>query len=63
MNAHNNLGLALVRQSQPVEAIKHFTQALAITPDSAETHNNLGIALAARNNMVQQCGNLPGRCN
>ncbi len=43
--AHNNLGLALMADGQPDEAIAHYRRAIEIEPGFAGTHNNLGIAL------------------
>jgi tetratricopeptide (TPR) repeat protein len=42
---HNNLGVSLHALNRGVEAIAHFTKALVIKPDCADTHANLGIAL------------------
>jgi len=44
--AHNNLGLALAKQGNTVEAISHYTEALRINPDYVKAHNRLGIVLA-----------------
>jgi len=44
--AHYNLGFALASQGQTDEAIEHYQQALAISPNSAKAHNNLGILLS-----------------
>jgi hypothetical protein len=43
--AHNILGLALVRLDKLQEATGQFEQAVRISPDYAEAHNNLGNAL------------------
>lgn len=43
--AHNNLGLALQRQNQPSDALRHFQAALEINPDFALAHFNLGVLL------------------
>jgi tetratricopeptide (TPR) repeat protein len=45
--AHNGLGLALIVDRRPGEAVPHFRRALKIRPGFAEAHNNLGGALAA----------------
>jgi tetratricopeptide (TPR) repeat protein len=44
--AHNNLGIALVRQGRLEEAIQSFLSALNINPDYANASSNL---LAVRN--------------
>src|SRR4030042_1288685 len=41
-DANINLGIALLRQGNIDEAIKHFNEALRITPDSVKAHKNLG---------------------
>ena len=41
VEAHNNLGLALVGRGQTDAAITQFRNALEIKPDCAETHSNL----------------------
>jgi tetratricopeptide (TPR) repeat protein len=43
--AHVNLGFALAKQGQDVEAISHFNEALRLEPESATAHLNLGNAL------------------
>jgi tetratricopeptide (TPR) repeat protein len=43
-NAHNNLGNALVEQSQRAEAESCYRQALRLNPHYANAHNNLGSA-------------------
>ena len=43
--AHDNLGLTLLHEGRPDEAISQFHQALRLKPEDAEAHNNLGIAL------------------
>jgi tetratricopeptide (TPR) repeat protein len=45
VEAHNNLGLALVRLGKVPDAISHYEQAIRINPDYAEAHYNFGIAL------------------
>jgi len=42
---HDSLGLILVNQGRPLEAIEQFVQALQIKPDFAEAHNDLANAL------------------
>jgi tetratricopeptide (TPR) repeat protein len=44
--AHTNLGVALFEQGKVEEAIKEYSEALAIQPNFAKAHNNLGVALA-----------------
>jgi len=46
VNAHNLLGIVLIRQSRPEEALSVFRTALAVDPQSAEANNNLGNTLA-----------------
>jgi Flp pilus assembly protein TadD len=46
--AHNNLGVALVRLGQPDQAIEHFKAALAIDPEYTDARNNLEKTLKAR---------------
>jgi protein O-mannosyl-transferase len=46
--AHGSLGAVLARRGQVNDAIVHFREALAITPNYAEAHNNLGVALSGR---------------
>jgi tetratricopeptide (TPR) repeat protein len=43
--AYNNLGLALMADGQPDEAMERYRRALEIEPAFAGAHNNLGIAL------------------
>ncbi len=40
--AHNNLGLALKKEGQLDDALRHYTEALRVRPDSAITYNNIG---------------------
>ena len=40
-----NLGVALVKQKRPSEAITFFKRAIEIDPESFNAHNNLGLAL------------------
>jgi tetratricopeptide (TPR) repeat protein len=48
---HLQLGVSLLRQDRPVEAIKKFQDVLAINPKSAKALNNIGVALAAQANL------------
>jgi tetratricopeptide (TPR) repeat protein len=45
VQAHNNLGVALIRQGKVDEAIRSFSGALQIRPDYAEASHNLKTAL------------------
>jgi len=45
LDAHNNLGNALVKLGRIDEAIEHYQAVLRREPDHADAHNNLGIAL------------------
>jgi tetratricopeptide (TPR) repeat protein len=45
-DAHNNLGLALVKAGRAAEAVPHFQAALSVT-DKPDIHHNLGSALDA----------------
>jgi Flp pilus assembly protein TadD len=47
--AHNNLGVLLLGQDKPHEAIAHFYMALQINPENAEPHNNLGDVFLQQN--------------
>ena len=53
VEAHHNLGTALVQLNRLEEAKAHFEKAIAIRPDSAEAHNNLGNVLAKVNRLDQ----------
>jgi len=46
VEAHNNLGLALLQQGRMAEAITHYQKALDIKPDYPEIQNNLAWVLA-----------------
>jgi len=45
VNAHFDMGAALVRRSEFEQAIKHYTEVLRIRPGYTTAHNNLGDAL------------------
>ena len=47
VDAHNNMGVALMVQGKVEEAVAHYERALAIDPDHVNAHTNLGIALVA----------------
>ena len=46
--AHNNLGVVLVRLGRLDEAIEHFKAALAIDPEYVDARNNLNKTLKSR---------------
>jgi tetratricopeptide (TPR) repeat protein len=43
---HIQLGLLMLRQAKPEDAIEHFQRAVDINPKSAIAYNNIGVALA-----------------
>ncbi|HVT08300.1 MAG TPA: tetratricopeptide repeat protein [Polyangia bacterium] len=43
--AHNNLGVFLLEQGQPQEALAHFTRAVELRPEYAKAQYNLGALL------------------
>ena len=43
--AHNSLGITLVRLGRQQEAMEHWKRALQIKPDYAEVHNNMGVVM------------------
>ncbi|MGA2137853.1 MAG: tetratricopeptide repeat protein [Verrucomicrobiia bacterium] len=43
--AHNSLGITLARLGRQQEAMRHWEQALQITPDYIEVHNNMAVIL------------------
>ena len=49
--AHNNLGVALLRQGNFAEAKAHFQQALEIDPDYTDAQNDLGMAFLREENV------------
>jgi tetratricopeptide (TPR) repeat protein len=51
--ADNDLGIALMAQGRPQEAIGHLERALRIEPDYAVAHNNLGNALIQSGRMPE----------
>ncbi|MBW2431301.1 MAG: tetratricopeptide repeat protein [Deltaproteobacteria bacterium] len=51
--AHNNLGFALAKQGQDVEAIRHYKEALRLEPESSLTHLNLGNAMARQGKLEE----------
>ncbi|MGA2255165.1 MAG: tetratricopeptide repeat protein [Thermoguttaceae bacterium] len=54
--AHCDLGNALVRRGQVVEAIEHYKRALEIKPNFAEAHCDLGNALVGRGQVDEAIG-------
>jgi serine/threonine-protein kinase len=52
---YDSLGLACFESTPPrkEEAVRYFTAAVALRPDSAAAHNNLGAALARQNKLPQ----------
>jgi tetratricopeptide (TPR) repeat protein len=48
---HMQLGVSLLRQGRPDDAIKQFRRVLAINPKSATAYNNIGVALATQANL------------
>lgn len=53
VRAHENLGDILERQGRTNEAIRHYTEALAIRLDFADAHNNLAPALRHRGRLEE----------
>ena len=47
---HMQLGVSLLRQGKPEDAIKEFQRVLTINPKSAVAYNNIGVALATQAN-------------
>ncbi len=43
--AHYNLGILLVNRGRSDEVMAHFSEALRLQPDDADSHYNLGVAL------------------
>jgi Tfp pilus assembly protein PilF len=50
--AHGNLGLTLASKGDTGAAIRHYREALRMSPRAADVHNNLGIALVAQDNLA-----------
>jgi tetratricopeptide (TPR) repeat protein len=55
---HNNLGVILAREGRRDEAIGHYREALAISPDYAEAHANLGTELLKSGKFDEAFSNL-----
>ena len=55
VNAHFDMGSALVRGGEFDEAIKHYTEVLRIRPDYAAAHNNLGNAFLKSGRVKSHC--------
>jgi tetratricopeptide (TPR) repeat protein len=51
--AHNLLGLARLRKSDPRSAEAEFREAIRVQPDFSEAHNNLGNLLAGQGDLRQ----------
>jgi Tfp pilus assembly protein PilF len=47
VSAHLNLGISLVEQRRPAEALPSYYKVIELRPKYADAHNNLGIALRA----------------
>ncbi len=45
-SAHNNIGNMMAQRGRVDEAVRHWSDVLALNPNSFNAHNNLGIALA-----------------
>jgi tetratricopeptide (TPR) repeat protein len=50
IQAHNNLGGALLNKGNTSEAISHYKKAIELQPDYFQAHNNLGNALLNKGN-------------
>jgi Flp pilus assembly protein TadD len=48
-----NLGLAVLAQGRPEEALLCQREALRLDPDSADAHNNLGMAHYAQGHIAE----------
>lgn len=46
--AHNNIGIDLLRLDRTDRALYHFSEALRINPDDAHAHHNIGVAFAKK---------------
>jgi tetratricopeptide (TPR) repeat protein len=53
VKAHNNLGIALLRQGRLDEAFAHFAEALRMSPNNAALYYNLGLALLRQENFKE----------
>ncbi len=51
--AHNNLGVGLLKQGQPDQAIGHFRKALQINPNYGQAYYSLAYALAEQGKLHQ----------
>ena len=51
---HMQLGVSLLRQGKPEDAIKQFQNVLAINPKSAIAYNNIGVALVTKANRSKE---------
>jgi Flp pilus assembly protein TadD len=53
MDAHNNLGSALVKLGKYAEAASEFREAVRLNPMSANAQSNLGLALMRSGDVEQ----------
>ena len=59
VEAHNDLGFALVQQGKIEEGVAHFNEAIRLNPDHAQAHENLGGVLASQGRLekaIEQFG-------
>ncbi len=53
VDAHNNLGVAIMAKGRLDEAVAHYERALALDANHVKAHTNLGIALSAQGKVDQ----------
>ena len=53
VDAHNNLGVAVIAQGRIDDAVAHYERALALDPNHVSALTNLGVALAAQGKVDQ----------
>ncbi len=51
--AHHVLGMALMENARPAEAMEHYRQALSLNPRAFEAHNHFGNALLAAGEVAE----------